>query len=299
MANTIFGYVNSDNRSEKTQAGKVWFEDAYADTVTGTEFGALRILSSPKPTSFQLYLEQPNDQEHHWGTDEHKIRGYKMYWHSKQDWRHPENKNLLKAKTHKELIQMAFEEKNTQFTLGEVLKAGSKFLGRIRFENLTEQELGALLFVLDLPEDCAHKLGMGKPLGLGSVKITSTLTIIDRQKRYSYLFNENSEWESGKLNEGDLKQFKDAFARYIGEKLPNPDIVDADSYWARDERMQELKHMLNLEHDMGNENVDWNARTRYMEIERRENGRKVNEYKHRPVLPKPSEVVKPNTYKKP
>jgi hypothetical protein len=62
--------------------------------------------------------------------------------------------------------------------------------------------------------------------------------------------------------------------------------------------MQELRQMLTLEHKMSNQDVDWNARTRYMEIERMDNGRKVNEYKNRPVLPKPSEVVQPNTYKK-
>lgn len=290
FGNVIFG-------SDKV-AGKVFFEDLKPiDPQIQYELETKKrpkILSSPKPTTYQHYLEQPNGiltnqrRQHDWSTQNSRIRGHKQYWHRKTS----SNQN----------------DPNTWIETGNVTKShpdpinpvsvGTTFYGRIRFKNLTKQELGVLLFVLDLPEDCAHKLGMGKPLGLGSVKISASLTLIDRHKRYSALFNENTEWESGESKEEDLKKFKDAFAQYIGEKLPNPDIVDADSYWACDERMKELKHMLILEHNMGGASVNWNSRTRYMEIERMENGSKVNDYKNRPVLPKPSEVVQPNTYKK-
>jgi len=175
-----------------------------------------------------------------------------------------------------------------QNSIVNLVLEGEAFESRIRFENLTKEELGALLFVLDLPKGCAHKLGMGKPLGLGSVRITPKLKLIDRKKRYAELFNEdNNGWESGESAETDLKKYKDAFARYIGEKLPNPGIVDTDSYWTKDERMTELKHMLTLEHAMSNGNADWTARTSYMELK---------EFRERKVLPKPSEVVKKNTY---
>jgi CRISPR-associated protein (TIGR03986 family) len=169
---------------------------------------------------------------------------------------------------------------------------GSTFHGRIRFENLSKEELGALLFVLDLPEGCAHKLGMGKPLGLGSVRITPTLTLINRQARYAEMFDSTGNWFTGETSQTDLTPYKDAFAKYIGAQTNQFGIIDAASYWANDPRMKELKHMLTFENNPGG--ISWEDRTRYMEIE---HPLHRNEYKNRPVLPKPSEVVQKDTYK--
>ncbi|MGV3720927.1 MAG: RAMP superfamily CRISPR-associated protein [Actinomycetota bacterium] len=41
----------------------------------------------------------------------------------------------------------------------------------VRYGNLTDAELGLLLHVLDLPEDLCLKFGMGKALGLGSIRV--------------------------------------------------------------------------------------------------------------------------------
>jgi CRISPR-associated protein (TIGR03986 family) len=70
-------------------AGRVYFEDAELQSNGANVFmdeATLKILSSPKPTCFQHYLEQPygtNTSKHnlrHWDS-EATIRGYKMYWH--------------------------------------------------------------------------------------------------------------------------------------------------------------------------------------------------------------------------
>lgn len=283
----IFGTVNI--------AGKVFFED-FEPTNPGIKYELdiekhPRILSSPKPTTYQHYLEQPNgirtnqNSQHDWSTQDARIRGFKQYWHRKTSSKPNDPDTWIEAG----------EITNSHPNPINPVSVGSTFGGRIRFENLTEQELGALLFVLDLPEGCAHKLGMGKPLGLGSVKIAPKLTLIDRQKRYAALFDEKGQWATGVNQEENIQQFKDAFAQYIGEKVQNSDIMDADSYWTHNERMKELRYMLTLEHDTRDAEVDWNARTRYMEIEHPQHR---NEYRGRPVLPKPSEVVNPTTYKK-
>jgi CRISPR/Cas system CSM-associated protein Csm3 (group 7 of RAMP superfamily) len=289
FGNVIFG-------TDKV-AGKVFFEDLMPISLQvkfELEEGMHpKILSSPKPTTYQHYVKQPNGiqtnqgKQHDWSTQDARIRGYKQYWHRKT------SSNLNNPNTWIE----TGEKTNSHTNPINPVSIGSTFSGRIRFENLTEAELGALLIILDLPGGCAHKLGMGKPLGLGSVKITPSLTLIDRQKRYSALLDGNSVWESGESKEDDLKKFKDVFALYIGEKLQNPNITDEDSYWARDERMNELRHMLTLDHNhnMSTSRVDWNSRTRYMEIE---HPQCQNEYRGKPVLPKPSEVVKPDAYTK-
>lgn len=50
----------------------------------------------------------------------------------------------------------------------------AEFTARIEVTNLSVAELGALLWLLDLPERHFHRLGGGKPLGFGSVKIRIT-----------------------------------------------------------------------------------------------------------------------------
>jgi len=48
---------------------------------------------------------------------------------------------------------------------------GTTFTFRIHVRDLDEVELGALVWLLQLPGDCFHRLGLGKPLGFGSVRL--------------------------------------------------------------------------------------------------------------------------------
>lgn len=303
MAQRIFGFASTEDRDSEILAGKVFFEDAYATSKPEKEFSALRILSSPKPTSFQLYLNQRSGNElHHWGTADHIISGYKLYWHSRATWENPDPEEVIKAKTQREVVLKLLEKKDDQqgiqHTYAEVLKSGVSFRGCIRFENLTDEELGAILFALDLGEECAHKVGMGKPIGMGSVKIRPTLSLIDREARYRQLFSADfSTWHTGEERTTDLKKYKDAFAKYIGKEIDRAEIMDTESYW-NTSRMKELKTMLTHTHNP--QGVSWENRTRYMEIERKTNNHpKKNEYKDQAPLPKPSEVVKNETYSNP
>ncbi len=53
----------------------------------------------------------------------------------------------------------------------EAIPGGTSLIGCLRFVALTEAELDALIYTLILEDGLAHKLGYGKPLGLGSVRI--------------------------------------------------------------------------------------------------------------------------------
>ena len=53
----------------------------------------------------------------------------------------------------------------------EPLAEGNEFVFDIDFENLRDWELGLLLYSLELEDSLAHKLGLGKPLGFGTVQI--------------------------------------------------------------------------------------------------------------------------------
>lgn len=256
-------------------AGRVFFEDAvlvpgqdniYMDKVSP------KILSGPKPTTFQHYLKQTSSVLKHWDSTE-VIRGNKMYWH----------KNINDIELDDKL---SWQEKeintDNQHTLISPVRVQLKFVGRIRFENLSAEELGALLFVLDLPENHYHKIGMGKPLGLGSVKITPKLIITSRLERYSKLFSGNG-WALAEKPE-DIDVFITKFEQYIITHLRqsnSDELRDANSLWDT-KRLRQLKCMLDWQ-NTGKPN--WLEKTRYMEIEKKE-------YKNRPVLPDPETVVK-------
>ena len=51
------------------------------------------------------------------------------------------------------------------------VKPGTVFTFDLHVTNLSKVELGALLWLLSLPKDHFHRLGGGKPLGFGSVRL--------------------------------------------------------------------------------------------------------------------------------
>lgn len=144
-----------------------------------------------------------------------------------------------------------------QYAFVKPLKENNVFEGRIRFENLTDIELGALLFSLELPGDCCHKIGMGKPLGLGSIKISiKKLKLDDRGSRYNKLLNEDGSWNL--TEKSNNKDFKKAFSEFILLKLESKekDLWDI-------ERLKQLRVMLEFNNSKQSKE-NWLEATRYM-----------------------------------
>jgi CRISPR-associated protein (TIGR03986 family) len=278
IAEAIFG--------DKNRIGsRVFFEDVFlvSDPVMSVFDTPVytKILSAPKPTTFQHYLVQTerNDPQilKHWNSLNTNIRGYKLYWHRNTS---TDSKVEYSFVEEEKKIKEAENKKNglKQYTMIKAIKPASVFEGRIRFENLSQIELGALLFVLKLPEECCYKLGMGKPLGLGSVKIEVSVSLSDRNSvtgRYSKLFSEN-DWYLGNTDVGDnIEGWINKFEKYvlgiIEPSKSNGKLWDT-------KRMQTLKKML----DFGNiQDQTWNIRTEYMELK---------DFRNRKVLPEPEEV---------
>lgn len=257
MAEAIFG-------NEQKFAGRVFFEDAFlVDGQSNILVGEStpKILSSPKPTTIQHYLTQTKDdvrELNHYNTKTASIRGNKLYWHkSGEFW--------------KETNQDQIQEHRSQYTKINPVKPGVHFMGRIRFENLSKIELGAMLFSIDLPDGCYHKLGMGKPLGLGSIKISPKLYLSKRKKRYEEFF---FEWNNKIEEPGKVHDFKSAFEKYILTKIGEANL---ENLWDT-KRLHELKTMLDYQTGV---NLESQGKIHYMEI---------NEFKDRKILPKASKV---------
>lgn len=273
----------------KKHAGKVAIEDILVKKGFSYEINthaSPKILSTPKPTSYQLYLKQDKyvGRKLTWNDKSAVIRGYKNYWHKKTSSVISDSTTWIDSKPG-----------NSNPEAIKPISPGAIFSnGKIRFDNLTRVELGALLSALQLPEGCYHKLGMCKPLGLGSVHVeVKNLTIIDRTKRYETIFSENGKWELGENNEyGSISGYKSDFSRYILEKLPENEKVlsngqEINSFWEI-ERMQKLKEMLTYDWSITKtKRVNWENRTRYQE---------QKEFSQKNILPDSNEVIDDNTY---
>lgn len=206
--------------------GRVFFSEAHlCSNPKWCECDKPQPLMGPKPTSYQFYLQQntdnPNSAHNHWDSPNAFIRGYKLYWHQTVDkaksWKNPSNKDGDKLSKYIQPID-----------------SGTMFKSRIYFDNLSDIELGALLLTLNLDrlyteddknKSISYKLGKGKSIGLGSIKLNSSLHILNKDKRYNTLFNGNV-WQ---LGETDISKdtFINAFLKYRDDTL-GKNLLDYD-----------------------------------------------------------------------
>ncbi|MBK9094004.1 MAG: TIGR03986 family CRISPR-associated RAMP protein [Anaerolineae bacterium] len=291
LADAIFGWVESNDSPAGQRAGRVFFEDArYVDAKDGVWLHPEPIiphtLSGPKVTTFQHYLVQDHRTGHHpdkketlahYGSPPNstQVRGHKQYWHRGAS---PDIEASAKEREHEK-----------QLTRIIPVKAGVRFKFSVCFENLRLEELGALWWALALPgesgKDYRHKLGMGKPLGMGAVKITPRLILSDRcnqADRYGRLFDDSG-WHLAE-RPAEAAQYTKLFERYVLDAVE----LRGATRLADVERIRMLLTM--LEWREGTE--QWLKTTSYMEVETEND--KLNEYKERPVLADPLAVVAGN-----
>ncbi len=192
-ARLVFGYVNYGEKhpiSKKYNFGTGIFErlagriainhaisqecpDFLGDRKNGYCL-PLPILGQPKSSAWEFYLQQdPKQAPATYGDLSDyaggELAGRKFYRHQ------PSVQDAADiVATDPEII------KSDQATLARyICKPGTQFKFSIRFCGLRPWELGALLITLQphrlvqngAPADFAHKLGMGRPLGMGSVRI--------------------------------------------------------------------------------------------------------------------------------
>lgn len=265
FAHAIFGTISEATDSF---AGRVFFEDGTLidqNDKTIMEEKIPKILLGPKPTSFQLYLEQnsTNRKKLKHYNSETWIRGNKFYWHRSGDSWKKDDQNVFNPKIETKI---------------KAVKPATRFNSRIRFENLSKDELGALLFVLKLPNGCAHKIGMGKPLGLGTIKINSKVYISNRKARYSTLFD-NCNWSlaENEVNDKGIKEIISSFEERILQNISDAEKGNATSLWET-YRLKQLSLLLNVE--KGNK-FEKDGKIDYMHLK---------EFGSRNVLPHPENM---------
>lgn len=295
LAEAIFGFTPHGKEDKRaSRAGRVYFYDARLEPGQADIWLKLsgqpvvpKILSGPKPTAFQHYLtqQQPDKVEsgrrnkngtpklelrldHYASPPPHEtvIRGHKFYWHKGRV-------SLSDIEDNGQDISHI----DKQHTLIKPVKPGVKFHSTIHFENLSKAELGAILWALLLPgehgKEYRHKIGMGKPLGMGSIRIAPKLYLDDRSSRYNRLFD-GQNWHRARNMSENWQDFIKVFEEYVLGKMHSPERQGADTL-SKVKRIQMLFKILEWP------GINDHKLIEYMKLER---------FKGRPVLPDPLHV---------
>ncbi len=233
---SLFGMIGGEGRKWQL-AGSVRFTDAVVEDgkFSSEKNIVLKELSGPKTTSTEFYAKRP-EKAKTWtyeskttayqgkGKDstpvrelcEIDLRGRKFYLHNsmlkKSDYCAPEN------------------EKTKRNSSQELCSEGSRFTFDVFFENITETQLKELVWVLALGENSENserlfKLGHGKPLGLGSVKVlVSKIKIRDFDSntfRYNVINVDPSEYLSGVPFDTESECFRE-FVTIVNYRTAEP-----------------------------------------------------------------------------
>ncbi|MEN9226897.1 MAG: TIGR03986 family CRISPR-associated RAMP protein [Thermostichus sp. DRC_bins_24] len=205
-ADRVFGWVRQDKQDKKSQYSKrgaykgnlrispaICKSDNPVETFPDNGF-PLAILGQPQPQQFRFYAARdPNGGSLPKGTSQNQayqanqgLRGRKVYPHHQGlpdgHWNNPTQNRTqngtcnTSGKTHYQEYRRpddgGNERDNQNRSIKSWVKPGTEFTFSIDITNLSQVELGALLYLLNLPENHYHRLGGGKPLGFGSVRLS-------------------------------------------------------------------------------------------------------------------------------
>jgi CRISPR-associated protein (TIGR03986 family) len=201
IAEQIFGFVENfigekqTNESSATALkGRVRFSAAKLESVDGKDYSGwkqpgpeppylppatLKILSSPKPPCPALYFKQGEGKPRYLRKPQlkpgqHRPQGRKLYLH------HRVGDGEVPWRTEKP------EERQEQKAQVTPVKKGAEFWFHLDFDNLSDRELNLLCYSLRPTPEFRHKLGMGKAIGLGTIRIDPVAIFeVNRGKRYS------------------------------------------------------------------------------------------------------------------
>lgn len=164
----LFGMVGK-GKEKKAVASRLRFTDT--EVFENYQFDIPRvpeILGTPHYSATEFYLSQPGNVDS-WNYDYYskfkkdelykaKLSGRKVYW---------KGKDKLVLASNAENIQNADNLKMRQAI--RALKSGRTAF-RLYFENITKDELGNLIFCINLSDEALNRIGKGKPFGMGAVK---------------------------------------------------------------------------------------------------------------------------------
>ncbi len=301
----LFGYVRDDEGNPigrgvfERLAGRVAINHAVSVGVPeflGKEENGycvpLRILGQPKPSAWEFYLRQdasgaaPATYGDLPGDAGGELAGRKFYRHQ------PGCQGIDDIKAPDlETIQ------SDQATLARYICApGSRFKFALRFARLRAWELGALLAVLEphrimnsgQPGEYAHKLGLGRPLGMGSVRITPDVIRVRREGGSRLI-----EYRAGEEKSGGFEhQLNQAFVKRL---FHNPAIKAYVRKWANLHRYPNEGRLDYPRDERDGTIFGWHTdlRRKYSQLRRQNDPNWLDELKNKKNLPEILDIENP------
>ncbi|PSB56796.1 TIGR03986 family CRISPR-associated RAMP protein, partial [filamentous cyanobacterium CCP1] len=239
-ADRVFGWVYQKGKGSykgNLRIGVVKCETDDWEQPLGNEGLPLAILGQPKPQQARFYVaedehgtplkETPKEEGYR---SDRGLRGRKVY---------PHHRNLPSGYWDNPTVDRTQTEQNGHFqeyrrpkldgveqrddqnrSIQSWVKAGVTFRFTIDITNLSDVELGALLWLLTLPKEHYHRLGGGKPLGFGSVRLEMDWekTDLRQGKEWNefYLSLDSAVSPNHKDAEATIATFKQAIEQVYG-----------------------------------------------------------------------------------
>ncbi len=222
----LFGRVGDNPKGSLIRFSDLRVEDRvnnkdyyYCDHIT------LSNLNSPKLGNVDFYLKRPEDATY-WSYDylvrdgklelsDGILKGRKYYWHFPNDV------------TLKRGVEPTKLNKSVR-----PLKKNVSFKGKLYFDGISQRQLKQLIYILNTSsENLGLKLGMGKPLGMGSValkveKVKLREISLDEDNNLSYVENDFDFSKIDYDNAGLSKSVKAEFKKIANfNALPSNALV--------------------------------------------------------------------------
>lgn len=205
----------------------------------------LNNLGQPKPQQGRFYVaesDQGEAQEYKWDNENsgyqegRGLRGRKVYphhsnlpdnyWFTDEKVDFAETQNLQAGNRFKEYYRPPGKpQRDSQNrSIQGWVKPKTEFEFDIHFMNLSKVEIGALVWLLDLPEGHFHRFGGGKPFGFGSVRLTlenaELMSGEDMREFYTTL-------DSSRNQSIQPEECKSAFVNSVNSAYPSSNFLQA------------------------------------------------------------------------
>lgn len=222
----VFGWVRRESGDEapayrsRVRVTAAAFLGGEDDLVKPAQPVTLAVLGAPKPSYGRFYLlhadGSPLEGVERAQTEylpENRIRGRKLYW--------PHAEAPLSGEGE------AHPPSDQNRSIREWVRAGAAAEFDLAFSNLAVEELGALLWTLELEGAHVHRLGYGKPLGLGSVSIEVRDVAATRLQRYTDPVGGGFATLSNAARAGAVRRFEALMSERYGSEFQDlPNIRD-------------------------------------------------------------------------
>ena len=203
-ADRLFGWVpqkQGDDSGYKSRIRVVCEDGPRPEIIQPFNDGylPLTILGQPKPAQGRFYVADEQGEPQHQKNkvdagydvkEGRSLRGRKQYWHHAgleahqqankpaKDYWYPSAEDRTQVKRDGRYQEYRRPDRNGQQqkdsqnrSIKGWIEPGTEFNVSLYVQNLQPEEIGALLWLLTLSEDHYFKLGYGKPLGFGSVRL--------------------------------------------------------------------------------------------------------------------------------